>query len=152
MKRFFSSFTPNNFPVSLFIYFTPSYVDAYTFICTKQKMTIFKHYLPKDCFGNIQTRPWIDCNWTRTQNHLVLKRTLDHLAKLAKWLSCVLSAYLYGAFDCVLVISRTRAVQLFLINFFKCVDDVFSSHSFILIKWTWGYFAQICMINQKLFF
>ena len=31
-----------------------------------------------------------DCNWTRTQNHLVLKRTLNHLAKLAslaKWLS-----------------------------------------------------------------
>ena len=25
-----------------------------------------------------------DCNWTRTQNHLVLERTLDHLAKLAK--------------------------------------------------------------------
>ena len=30
-----------------------------------------------------------DCNWTRTQNHLVLKRTLNHLAKLAKWLSYV---------------------------------------------------------------
>ena len=27
------------------------------------------------------------CNWTRSQNHLVLKRTLNHLAKLAKWLS-----------------------------------------------------------------
>ena len=26
---------------------------------------------------------WIDCNWTRTQNHLVLKRTLNDLAKLA---------------------------------------------------------------------
>ena len=25
-----------------------------------------------------------DCNWTRTQNHLVLKRTLNHLAKLTK--------------------------------------------------------------------
>ena len=25
---------------------------------------------------------WSDCNWTRTQNHLVLKRTLNHLAKL----------------------------------------------------------------------
>ena len=25
-----------------------------------------------------------DCNWTRTQNHLVLKRTLNHLAR---WLS-----------------------------------------------------------------
>ena len=31
-----------------------------------------------------------DCNWTRTHNHLVDKRTLNHLAKLAKlaeWLS-----------------------------------------------------------------
>ena len=24
-----------------------------------------------------------DCNWTRTRNHLVHKRTLNHLAKLA---------------------------------------------------------------------
>ena len=39
------------------------------------------------------------CNWTRTENQLVLKRTLNHLAKLTKWLSCVLSIYLYGAFD-----------------------------------------------------
>ena len=28
-----------------------------------------------------------DCNWTRTHNPLVLKRTLNHLVKLAKWLS-----------------------------------------------------------------
>ena len=31
-----------------------------------------------------------DCNWIRTHNHLVHKRTLNHLAKLvsqAKWLS-----------------------------------------------------------------
>ena len=27
---------------------------------------------------------WSDCTWTRTQNHLVLKRTLNHFAK---WLS-----------------------------------------------------------------
>ena len=25
-----------------------------------------------------------DCNWARTHNHLVHKRTLNHLAKLAK--------------------------------------------------------------------
>ena len=25
---------------------------------------------------------WSDCNWTQTQNHLVLKRTLSHSAKL----------------------------------------------------------------------
>ena len=41
-----------------------------------------------------------DCNWTRTHNHLIHKQTLNHLAKLAKWLSCVVSTYLYGAFDC----------------------------------------------------
>ena len=33
------------------------------------------------------------------QNHLVRKQTLNHLAKLAKWLSCVMSTYLCGAFD-----------------------------------------------------
>ena len=42
-----------------------------------------------------------DSNWTRTHNHLVHKPTLDHLAKLARWLSCVVSFYLYGAFDCM---------------------------------------------------
>ena len=35
-----------------------------------------------------------DCNWTQTHNHLVHKRTLIHLAKLAKSLSCVMSTYL----------------------------------------------------------
>ena len=34
-----------------------------------------------------------------THNHLVRKRTLNHLAELAKWLSCVVSTYLHGAFD-----------------------------------------------------
>ena len=28
-----------------------------------------------------------DCNWTRTHNDLVHKRTLNHLDKLAKWFS-----------------------------------------------------------------
>ena len=40
--------------------------------------------------------------WDRTHNHLVLKRTLNHLVKLAKWLICVVSTYLYGDFDCML--------------------------------------------------
>ena len=37
--------------------------------------------------------------WTRIHNHLVCKRTLRHLNKLNKQLSCVLSTYLYGSFD-----------------------------------------------------
>ena len=40
-----------------------------------------------------------DCKWTRSHNHLVRKRTLNHLVKLAEWLSRVVSTYMYGAFD-----------------------------------------------------
>ena len=38
-----------------------------------------------------------DCNWKRTNNHLGFKWTLNHLAKRAKRLSCVLNTYLHGA-------------------------------------------------------
>ena len=44
-----------------------------------------------------------DYNETRFHNHLVCKRTLSHLAKLTKWLRWVVSTYLYGAFDCILL-------------------------------------------------
>ena len=37
-----------------------------------------------------------DSNEIRTHNHLVRKRTLNHLTMLVKWLSCVVSTYLYG--------------------------------------------------------
>ena len=40
-----------------------------------------------------------DCNGTRTQSHLGRKRTLNHLTKLIKWLSCVVSTYLCGALE-----------------------------------------------------
>ena len=43
-------------------------------------------------------------NGIPTHNHLIRNRTLDHLAKLAKWLSCFVSTYLYGAF---IIMSRT---------------------------------------------
>ena len=39
------------------------------------------------------------CNKTQTHNDLADKRTLNHLAKLAKWFSRVVSTYPYGAFD-----------------------------------------------------
>ena len=37
-----------------------------------------------------------DSNGIRIHNHLVCKQTLNHLAKLAKWLSCVMITYLCG--------------------------------------------------------
>ena len=62
---------------------------------------------------NFKTSLWIlsDCNWTRTQNHLVCKRTLNHLAKLATWLSSVLNTYLYGAFDCMFLPCHIRILE-----------------------------------------
>ena len=52
-----------------------------------------------------------DCSRTPTYNHLVHKRTLNHLAKLAKWLSCVVSTYLYGAFDCMFSSCHIRVLE-----------------------------------------
>ena len=52
-------------------------------ITQNNKFAISLQYLKKDV--NDET----DGNWTRTQNHLVLKRTLTHLPKqasLAKWI------------------------------------------------------------------
>ena len=52
-----------------------------------------------------------DCSGTRTHSHLVRKRTLNHLAKLAKWLSCVVSIYMYRAFDCMFLSCHVRVFQ-----------------------------------------
>ena len=52
-----------------------------------------------------------DSNEFRTHNHLVRKRTLKYFAKLAKWLSFVVSTYLYGAFDCMLLSCHVRVSE-----------------------------------------
>ena len=44
-----------------------------------------------------------ECNGIRTHNHLARKRTLKHLAKLTKWLGCIVSTCLYGELDCMLL-------------------------------------------------
>ena len=44
-----------------------------------------------------------DSNGIWNHNHLVRKQTLNHLAKLAKWLSCVASTYLHDAFMYVML-------------------------------------------------
>ena len=49
---------------------------------------------------------WQNGIWTHI--HLVRKRTLNHFLKLAKWLSYVVSSYLYGEFDCMLLYKPVR--------------------------------------------
>ena len=51
----------------------------------KEKTTVRKFLESNQSIQDTLKRS--DCNWTRTQNQLILKRTLNHLAKRAKWLS-----------------------------------------------------------------
>ena len=50
----------------------------------------------------------IDINGIRIHNYLVWKPILHHIAKPAKWLSCVVSTYLYGVFHCILLSCHIR--------------------------------------------
>ena len=43
---------------------------------------------------------WVTAMALKAYNHLVSKHTLNHLAKLVKWFSCIMSSYLYVASDC----------------------------------------------------
>ena len=45
---------------------------------------------------NIKHNTICDSSDIQTHNHLVRKRTLNHFVKLAEWLTCVVSTYLYG--------------------------------------------------------
>ena len=78
----------------------------------QSKSTFYSFLNVKELFAlsRCENWRWSDCNWTRTQDHLVLKRTINHLAKLAKWLSCLLSIYLYGAFDCMFLSCQEHTV------------------------------------------
>ena len=72
-----------------------------------------------------------DFNWTRTHNLLVPKRTPNHFAKLVKWLSWVVSTYLY-IWLYVLVMSRTRLTLFcFSCNPFSLIDFTDWIQSFV---------------------
>ena len=49
-----------------------------------------------------------DCKGIWTNNHIVHKRTLDHLVTLVKRLSCVVSTYQYGGFECMFLPCHVR--------------------------------------------
>ena len=53
-----------------------------------------------------------DCNGTRTDNHLVHKRTINRLARLPKWLSCVVSTCLFILLRCIWLYWRNGNQQV----------------------------------------
>ena len=58
----------------------------YTF---QSESTLYSCLNVKELLAQSRREIWnlSDCNWTRTYDHLIHKLTLNHLAKLAKWLS-----------------------------------------------------------------
>ena len=77
---------------------------------TRSKSTLYSCLNVKELLARNRREIWSlsDCNWTGTQ-------TLNHLAKLAKWLSFIVSTYPYGAFDCMFLLYRTPLVDASLI-------------------------------------
>ena len=65
-----------------------------------------------------------DCNGTRTHDHLVRKRAPNHLAKLAKWLNCVVNTYLYVAFNCMFLSCHVLVLEW--------ISDKYSQHISII--------------------
>ena len=86
-----------------------------------------------------------------THNHLVHKWMLNYLAKLAKWLSCVVSTCMDGAFDCMLLSCHVQVSEwnecqgTCLKQEFLCLLWARSSvtfrqtiQGFPHVLWTWG--------------
>ena len=79
----------------------------------QNKSTLYSFLYVKELLPRSRREIWrsSECNWCRNPNNLVLKRTLNHLAKLAKWLSCVRSTYLYREFDCMSLSCHIRVSE-----------------------------------------
>ena len=89
-------------------------------------------------------------NGTQTHNYLAQERTLNHLPKLAEWLSCVVSIYLYGAFDCMFLscpyfrvnphtvvawMSRNSLLETSMISESYLISDIYMISSYLTSKW-----------------
>ena len=61
-----------------------------------------------------------DCNGTWSLKHLVRKRTLNHLSKLAKWLDCAVIDYLYGALTVYFIMLRTCLEWIYTLRLLEC--------------------------------
>ena len=80
----------------------------------QSESTLYSCLNVKELFAWNRWDIWIlsDCNVSGTHKHLVCKRKLNHLVKLAKQLSCVVSSCLYGAFDCIFLSWHVRSYHV----------------------------------------
>ena len=105
----------------------------------ESESTLYSFLNVKEFLARSRRHIWrlSDCNGTRTHNHLLRKRKLNHLAQLAKWLSCVVSTYLYGAFDCMFLSCHVRFLEwIHTLQLPECQGTPCSKQaSYVKIKW-----------------
>ena len=82
------------------VYLSVLYIWLYFLFMSSARFRVNAHSISAlisrtPCSKQARNLKLSDCNWTRTYNHLVPKRTLKHLAKLAKWMSYAVSTYIY---------------------------------------------------------
>ena len=99
---------------------------------------------------------WIlsDNNEVRTHKHLVCKRMLNHLAKLVKWLGCVVSTYLYGAFDSMLLSYHEfhcchLHLSIISLEFYSTLQQWFLSTGLVILR-LWYIFCSRSLQIPKL--
>ena len=87
-----------------------SYHVTYAF---QSESTIYSCLNVKELLARSRLEIWnlSDCNWTRTHNHLVHKRTLNHLAKLAFFFLFFFFSFLIYGYNFVSLLGQTRQWQ-----------------------------------------
>ena len=77
---------------------------------SQSEFTLYSFLTVKELLAGNRTEIWSlsNCNGTRTHNLFVLERSLNQSDKLVKGLRCVVSAYLYGGFGCMFLLSHVR--------------------------------------------
>ena len=96
----------------------------YVFIMSRTRFRVNPHYSwlnVKEFLTRSRHKIWTlsNCNWTRTHNHLVRKRTLNHLAKLAscshlnfRFCACFEQGFLWhpATIECGFTLKRVRGM------------------------------------------
>ena len=72
----------------------------------QSEYTLYSYLNVKELLAWSRPEIWrlSDCNWTRIHNYFVHKRTLNHLAKVAKRLSCVVSTFVSHVLYCYCIV------------------------------------------------
>ena len=105
----------------------------------ESESTLFIFLNVKELLAQNRNNIWSlsDSNLTWTQNQLVSKRTLNHLAKLTKWLSWVGSTYLCSACDCIFSSCHVSLSEwIHTLNFPQCQGSFYSKQvPYLKFQW-----------------